>query len=122
VVALGVRAQERDRVLCPVGRENLGAAERGGEGRQAEAGAELEDAEAAHVDRRDVLGKGNPARPQLGPVRQELLDCERLLVDQLFGARRTEQGQRPTGENELLFDQSAANRSTGTPSGSRSCA
>jgi hypothetical protein len=30
------------------------------------------------------------ARPQLGPVRQELLLVERRLVDQLVGARRAE--------------------------------
>jgi hypothetical protein len=105
-----------------MGRVEVGAAARGGPRRQAEAGAELEHAPTADIERRDMVGEGNAARPQLGPVRQELLDLERLLVDQLLGARRPQEGQRPACDDELLFDQSAAKRSTGTPSGSRSCA
>ena len=73
----------------------------------------------------DVAREREAARPELGPVRQELLLVERRLVDQLVGARRAEDleaSARP--ELDLLLDevQSAANRSTGTPSGSRSCA
>ena len=75
----------------------------------------------------DVACEREPARPQLGPVRQELLLVECRLVDQLFGARRAEDLQaQARRELDLLLDerlgQSAANRSTGTPSGSPSCA
>ena len=67
----------------------------------------------------------NPAWPELGPVRQELLLVECRLVDQLVRTRRTEDLEAQTvSELDLLLDevQSAAKRSTGTPSGSRSCA
>jgi hypothetical protein len=45
------------------------------------------------------------ARPELGPVRQELLLVERRFVDQLLGARRP-QNRDPEAGNELdlLFD------------------
>jgi len=69
--------------------------------------------------------KRETARPELGPVRQELLLVESRLVYQLIGARRTEDLEAQSGrELDVVFDevQSAANRSTGTPSGSRSCA
>jgi hypothetical protein len=72
-----------------------------------------------------VARKSEPTRPELGPVRQELLLVERRLVDQLVRARRTEDLEAQTvAELDLLLDevQSAANRSTGTPSGSWSCA
>jgi len=65
------------------------------------------------------------ARPELGPVRQELLLVERRVVDQLVGARRTEDREaQPVSELDLVLDevQRAAKRSTGLPSGSRSCA
>ena len=73
----------------------------------------------------DVTCEGEAARPELGPVRQELFLVERRLVDQLVGARRTEDLEtQPVPELDLLYDevQSAANKSIGTPSGSRSCA
>jgi hypothetical protein len=78
-----------------------------------------------HVAGGDVPREGEAARPELGPVRQELLLVERRLVDQLVGARRTEDlDAQAVPELDLLLDeiQSFANRSTTTPSGSRSCA
>jgi hypothetical protein len=60
------------------------------------------------VARRDVLCQRDAARPQLRPVREELLVLEERLVDQLVGARRAEQRQRLPGEVERLLDQSAA--------------
>src|SRR4029077_20420468 len=42
-VALGVPPQQLDRVLCPVGCEHVGPAEGGGECRQPQAAAELDD-------------------------------------------------------------------------------
>jgi hypothetical protein len=37
-----------------------------------------------------VAREREAARPELGPVRQELILVERSLVDQLLGARRAE--------------------------------
>ncbi len=72
-----------------------------------------------------MAGEREAARPELGPVRQELLLVERRLVDQLLRTWRTEDLEtEAVPELDLLLDevQSAAKRSTGTPSGSRSCA
>ena len=72
-----------------------------------------------------MAGERETAGPELGPVGQELLLVERRLVDQLVGTRRTEDLEaQAVPELDLLLGevQSAANRSTGTPSGSRSCA
>jgi len=72
-----------------------------------------------------VASEGAAARPELGPVREELLLVERGLVDQLLGARRPEDLEAlAVPELDLLLDevQRGANRSTGTPSGSRTCA
>ena len=44
------------------------------------------------------------ARPELRPVRQELLVVERRLVDQLVRARRPQQRQRGTGQFERFLD------------------
>jgi len=108
VIAGGVRGEQRDGILGPIGREHVGAAQRGRERRQAETGAELEDARAGKVAGRHVLRQRDAARPQLGPVRQELFLREDALVDQLLGARRTQQRQRPPGDEELVLDQSFA--------------
>ena len=124
-VALGVPPQQLDRVLGPVGREDVGAAQRGGERGQPEPAAELENAQPVRLELRDVPREGETARPELGPVGQELLLVERRLVDQLLRARRTEDVETQSGrELDLLLDeaQSVANRLTGTPSGSLSCA
>src|SRR5207237_1342612 len=104
------------------GGEHHCAAQGGGERRQAQARAELEHARAGEILLRNDSGEGDPARPQLRPVRHELVLVERLLVDEVVGARRPEQCQLSPGELEGLLDQSAAKRSTGTPSGSASWA
>jgi hypothetical protein len=98
--------------------EHLGAAERGRERWEPEPGAELEHALAAHVERRHDFGKCDPTAPELGPVRQELVVIKRILVDQLVRVRRPQQRDLPAGELERVLDQSAAYRSTPTPSGS----
>jgi hypothetical protein len=108
VIPVGVRTQERDRVLRPVGGERVGAAKCRSERRQAEPRTELEHAGAAQVARADDSGQSQTARPELGPVGQELVVVEARLVDQLVCARRTKQCQRPAGELELELDQSAA--------------
>jgi hypothetical protein len=95
--------------------------------RQPEAAAELDRPQAVQLAPGDVAGEREPTRPELGPVRQEFLLIEGGLVDQLVCARRTEDRQAQVGgELDLLLDevlrQSVAKRSTGTPSGSLSCA
>jgi hypothetical protein len=60
------------------------------------------------VERFDHTGERDAARPELRPVREELIDDERLLVDQLLRTRRTEQRQPPAGELDLLLDQREA--------------
>jgi hypothetical protein len=121
-VALCVRAQERDGVVRPVGGENLGAADRGRERRQAETRAELENAPAGELEPAEDGGERDAARPELRPVGQELVLVERLLVDELVRARRPQQRQLTARDLDDLLDQSDAKRSTGTPSGSASCA
>ena len=121
-VARGVLAQQPDRVLRPVGGQDVAAGERGGERGQAEPGAELEHTLAVELESGDHARKVDAARPELGPVGQELVLVERALVDQLVGARRSQHDELAAAELELLLDQSGANRSTGTPSGSASCA
>ena len=78
-VALGVARQHRDRVRRPVGRQHAPAGRRGRERRQAEAAAQLEHARAAQRAHADGPRQSGRARPQLGPVGQELLVLERLL-------------------------------------------
>ena len=97
--------QERDGVGCPVGGEDLCASDRGREGRQSEPAPELDDARAAKRQRLDGSCEGEPARPQLGPVGQELLVLEGLLVDQRLGVGRSPQGQSPPGQLDCLLDQ-----------------
>ena len=80
--------KQRDGVVCPVGREDVGAPERCRERGQPEAGAELEHAHGREVERRRRARERDPARPELRPVRQELVIVERRLVDQLVRARR----------------------------------
>jgi hypothetical protein len=49
--------------------------------------------------------QGEPAWPELGPVREELLLIERRLVDQLLCARRSQKRQPQAGaELDLLPD------------------
>jgi hypothetical protein len=121
-IARGVVAQECDRVVGPVGCESRRSPDCSRERGQSEAGAELEHAPAVELHLLDNACEREPARPQLGPVGQELVLGERLLVDELVGARRPQDGQLPAGELEAFLDQSAAKRSTGAPSGSASCA
>src|SRR5262249_5725162 len=119
--------QQLDRVLRPVGGKDVGAATRSGERRQPEAAAELQDPQPAELARREVACQSETAGPELRPVRQELLFVERRLVHQLLRARRPEDLDAQVGrELDVLLDewgrQSAAKRSTPTPSGSVSCA
>ena len=107
-VALRVRAQERDRVVGPVRREHVRAAERSGERRQAEARAELDHSLATDAQRGHDRCQRNAARPELRPVGQELILVEGVLVDQLVGVRRPQQRDGAARELEPLFDQRPA--------------
>jgi hypothetical protein len=52
-----------------------------------------------------VARESEAARPELGPIREELLLVERRLVDQLFCARRPQDRQPQAGtELDVLFD------------------
>jgi hypothetical protein len=97
VISIGVRAEQCNRIVGPVGGEDVGAEERRSERGQSEARAELDDALPFEVERLDGSRKHDPTRPQLGPVGQELVGVERRFVDQLVGARRTQERQRPSG-------------------------
>jgi|tagenome__1003787_1003787.scaffolds.fasta_scaffold20590898_2 hypothetical protein len=108
VVSLGVRAQQCDGVVGPVGGDDVGAAERCSERGQTDSRAELDDALALERERLDEPCERDAARPELGPVRQELFLVERRLVDQLIRARRAQERQGPACELELLLDQRAA--------------
>ena len=105
-VTVGVPPQQVDRVVRPVGRQDVGATECSGEGGQPEPAAELENPQAPYLARGEVPREGQSARPELGPVGQELLLVERLLVDQLLGARRAEDLEtQAVPELDLLLDE-----------------
>ena len=108
VVPFSVRAQQLDRVVGPIGGDDVGAEERCSKRGQAEARAELDDPCALEPERLDEAGERNPARPELRPIREELFLVERRLVDQLVGARRAQERQRAACELELILDQRAA--------------
>ena len=107
-VPFRVRAQESDGVIGPIGGEHLRPAERRRERRQPEPGTELQHALVPHVEPGHDFGERNPAAPELGPVRQELVVIEGVLVDQLVRVRRPQQRDLPAGELEAFLDQSAA--------------
>ena len=80
------------------------AGQGGRERRQAEPAAELEHRRPAEVERGDVPGEREPARPQLGPVGQELVVLEALLVDQALGILGAlEHELAPADEDALLL-------------------
>jgi hypothetical protein len=61
-----------------------------------------------YVELRHDSGECNAAAPELGPVREELVLVEGVLVDQLVCIRRPQQRDLPAGELEGVLDQSAA--------------
>lgn len=104
-VQLRVPPQQLYRVLCPVRCEDLGPAQSCRERRQTQAAPQLDDSQSAQLAGSHVAGESKSARPELGPVRQELLLVERRLVDQLLRARRTQDRQPQAGaELDILFD------------------
>ena len=73
--------------------------------RQPEPAAELEHAPPAQRRRADRARERDPARPQLGPVRQELLVLERLLVEQRLAVARREQAQLAPAQCDDVLDE-----------------
>ena len=107
-VPFRVGPQERDCVVRPVCREHARAAKSRRERRKPEPCTELEHAPAAKVERRYDLRERDAARPELRPVRQELVLVEGLFVDELVGVRRPQERDAPVGELECFLDQSVA--------------
>jgi aryl-alcohol dehydrogenase-like predicted oxidoreductase len=114
VVSAGVQPEQLDGILRPVGREHVGAPERGCKRRQTKPCSELEHTRASQVERADRLGEHDPTGPELGPVRQELLLVERRLVDQLVGARRPHEDDLATRELDGFLDMLIAHASSVT--------
>src|SRR4051794_8973307 len=118
-VPLGVLAQERDRILGPVRRDHRRPAGSRDERGDAEPAAELDEPEATHVRQR--LGERGRRRPELGPVRQELVLRERVLVDQRLGRFGAQQVELHLPDPQPLLaegSQSNASRPTVRPGGS----
>src|SRR5581483_7578713 len=94
-----------------------GAARGGDERRDAEAAAELD-----HAHPVEPLGQGAREReaggPELGPVRQELVLGERLLVEERLRLRRPPELELDAADPEPVGDQSSRSRPTVTPGGS----
>ncbi len=105
VVALRVGLRHRDRLRRPVGGEHAAAGERGGDARQPEAAAELERPRSLQRPAADRPRQRERARPQLGPVREELLLLERVLVEQRLGIARPQQPQVAAVERDDLLDE-----------------
>src|SRR4051794_1127030 len=118
-VPFGVPAQQSDRVLGPVRRDHLRPTRGRNERGHSEAATELDDAQAAHLRQR--LGERERGRPQLGPVRKELVVCEGVLVDQRLRHVRAQQRELHLPDAQRLLaqpGQSSASRPTVSPGGS----
>ena len=104
----------------PVRREHLGTGERRRERRQPQAAADFEHPPAVVRQADDVTGERDPARPELGPVRDELVLPEAILVDQALGVVRAgdRSSCRPTAircsrMRLACHDEEAARRAAG---------
>src|SRR5262249_44718126 len=89
----------------PVRREDVRSTESRGERRQCKAAAELDDLEVCDGALRDRARQRVAARPSLGPVGQELLALERLLVEQGLGVARPEDRQRASWQLDAVLDE-----------------
>ena len=108
-VARRVLAQQLDRVLGPVDRRHRGPARGRDERRHAEPAAELDHREP--VDPRSAArGRARVRRPQLRPVRHELVPGEGLLVDQLLRLARPQQRELDLADTDLLLDELSEQR------------
>src|SRR5262249_53148339 len=100
-----ILARERDGGGRPVRREDVRSTESRGERRQCKAAAELDDLEVCDGALRDRARQRVAARPSLGPVGQELLALERLLVEQGLGVARPEDRQRASWQLDAVLDE-----------------
>ena len=121
-VPRGVPAQQLDRVGGPVDRVDVRPARGRDERRHAQPAARARR-RAARRGRRAAPRRARRRRPQLGPVRQELVVGERLLVEQRLGRGRPEQRELDLPDPhrllaELVRRQSSASSPTVTPGGS----
>ena len=89
----------------PVRREHARVAECRRERRQREPAAELEHPGSRERPFGDDGGECNAARPDLGPVGQELLALERLFVEQRLGAPRPQDRKRAPRQLDRLLDE-----------------
>ena len=95
----GVGVDEGQRLPVPVGRQRLGAAERGDDRGEADAAAQLDHPAAGEVAAGELAREDPGAGPELRPVGQPLVARVVVLVDQVLRTRRgwaTETGQAPT--------------------------
>ena len=60
------------------------------------------------VERRHVVGERKPARPQLGPVRQELVLLEALLVDEALRIVGTGDQELAARDDDALLSHAAS--------------
>ena len=119
-VSRGVPLQELDRLFGPVDRRHLCSACGGDERGQPEPAAELDHAHPVEPFRQRG-DERRRRRPQLRPVRQELVVSERVLVEELLGCLRAKERERQRSDANRVLDeaaQSSASRPTVTPAGS----
>ena len=99
---------ELDRLRSPVGCEHVGARARGGKRRQRQAATHLQDAPALEIELGHVPRESEPARPQLGPVGQELVLVEALLVDQALRIVGPQHDELVLADPDALFPHPAS--------------
>ena len=104
-VVRGIARGHRHRVGRPVGGEHAPARRGGGERGQPEPAAQLHHTPPGERAARDHARQRHRARPQLRPVRQELLLCERLLAQQRLAVARGEHEQLAPGQRDDVLDE-----------------
>ena len=100
-----VHGRDLEGVRGPVRRKHARTAERGDDARQREPAPELEHAEPVEIQARDRPRERDRRRPQLGPVGEELLVLERLLVEERVGDARPQESKRPLAHADPLVDE-----------------
>ncbi len=103
-VAFRVRLDEADGFGGPIAGNDAPTCERRGDRGESEATAELEHGQAGEIARGDVSSERDAGWPCLGPVRQELLVIERVLVEQRLGISWPLDAQRPCSDLDGLDD------------------
>ncbi len=103
-VRCSVPPEQIDAFHGPVGRTHLRAHESGCERRQAQTAPELEHALSPEVEVGDLAREHDPGRPQVGPVREELVGLEPRLVDQAVWIDRTSHDERERTDADRLVD------------------